>query len=114
MASGLPGQRFAFHGYLPAARAEREQKLRAVEIESARQRETQIFIETPYRNLALFEAMTACCSGETLLCIATDLTGTAEQVTTRRIADWRCGSPPSLAKLPTVFLLYAGDLNGAP
>jgi 16S rRNA (cytidine1402-2'-O)-methyltransferase len=114
MASGLPGQRFAFHGYLPTGRSERGQKLREIEIESGRRRETQIFIETPYRNLALLGALTSCCRANTLLCIATDLTGAAEQVSTRPIADWKHGSPPSLAKLPTVFLLYAADLTEAP
>jgi 16S rRNA (cytidine1402-2'-O)-methyltransferase len=114
MASGLPGQRFAFHGYLPTGRSERGQKLREIEIESGRRRETQIFIETPYRNLALLAALTSCCRANTLLCIATDLTGAAEQVSTRPIGDWKHGSPPSLAKLPTVFLLYAADLTEAP
>ena len=107
MASGLPGQRFAFHGYLPAGKGEREQQLRLLDIESQRRHETQIFIETPYRNLQLFESLMTCCRPKTLLCIASDLTGCAERVTTASVDDWRRGAPPAIAKLPTVFLLYA-------
>jgi len=110
MASGLPGQRFAFHGYLPAAKAEREEQLKVLELESRRRNETQIFIETPYRNLPLFESLLASCGAQTWLCIASDLTGAAEHVSTRSIADWRRAEPPALARLPTVFLLYADDL----
>lgn len=107
MASGLPGQRFAFHGYLPAGKEGREQKLRLLEIESRRRDETQIFIETPYRNLQVFESLMTCCAPQTLLCIASDLTGCAERVTTAPASDWRRRPPPVIAKLPTVFLLYA-------
>ncbi len=110
MASGLPGQRFAFHGYLEAAKESREQRLKVLEAESVRRRETQIFIETPYRNLPLFESLRASCTPETLLCIAADLTGTAERVATRSIADWRRAELPEIARRPTVFLLYAGDI----
>jgi 16S rRNA (cytidine1402-2'-O)-methyltransferase len=108
MASGLPGQRFAFHGYLPTARGKRERQLRILEVESQSREETEIFIETPYRNLPLLESLVACCRPATLLCVASDLTGPEERVMTRTVADWRHKAPPAIAKLPTVFLLYAG------
>jgi 16S rRNA (cytidine1402-2'-O)-methyltransferase len=107
MASGLQGQRFAFRGYLPAAKRDREQQLGMLEAESQHRDETQIFIETPYRNLQLFESVVACCGSHTLLCVASDLTGSGEQVTTRPVAHWRRSTRPALAKRPTVFLLYA-------
>lgn len=107
MASGLDGQRFAFHGYLPAREPERTQRITELERESARLRQTQLFIETPYRNRSLFDAILQSCRPKTRLCLATDLTLMSEQVTTRRIADWRAASPPDLEKRPTVFLLLA-------
>lgn len=114
MASGLPGQRFTFHGYLPAAKGEREQQLKILETESSRRHETQIFIEAPYRNLPLFESLVTACGRETLLCIASDLTGGTERVATRTIGDWQRAAPPAIARLPAVFLLYAGGLTEAP
>lgn len=107
MASGLDGQRFAFHGYLPQREPERSRKLSELERESARQNQTQMFIETPYRNAALFQALLAACRPATLLCIATDLTLPDETVQTRRVADWRRLPAPSLDKRPTVFLLLS-------
>ena len=107
MASGLQGQRFAFHGYLPAKQGDREQQLRMLESESRRRDETQIFIETPYRNLALFESLMACCGPDTLLCVASDLTGSSERVTTCSIADWRRSAATAIGRDPAVFLLYA-------
>lgn len=107
MASGLEGQRFAFHGYLPARQADREAAIRRIELESRRRRETQIFIETPYRNLSLFQSLMECCGRDTLLCIASDLGGPAERVATRPVADWKRGTPrAAIARLPAVFLLY--------
>ena len=107
MASGLDGQRFAFHGYLPAREPERSSRIMELEKESARLQQTQIFIETPYRNFALFNALLLTCRPKTRLCLATDLTLASEQITTRRIADWKTASPPNLDKRPTVFLLLA-------
>jgi 16S rRNA (cytidine1402-2'-O)-methyltransferase len=107
MASGLDGQRFAFHGYLPAREPERGSRIAELEQESARLRQTQIFIETPYRNHALFNALRLACRPTTRLCLATDLTLSSEQIATRRIADWKTASPPNLDKRPTVFLLLA-------
>lgn len=107
MASGLDGQRFAFHGYLPAREPERGSRIAELENESARLRQTQIFIETPYRNNALFSALLRACRPKTRLCVATDLTLSSEQIATRRIADWKAAPPPDLDKRPTVFLLLA-------
>lgn len=105
MASGLNGQRFAFHGYLPAKEAERQKTLRDLESESRKRRQTQLFIETPYRNRALFETILQICQPSTRLCVATDLTLPGESVRTRRIAEWK--TPPDFERRPTVFLLLA-------
>ncbi|MCL2887123.1 MAG: SAM-dependent methyltransferase [Betaproteobacteria bacterium] len=107
MASGLNGQRFAFHGYLPAKEAERHKALGELESESRRRQQTQLFIETPYRNQALFAAILRACRPDTRLCVATDLTLPGEAVRTRRIGEWRKEAPPDLERRPTVFLLLA-------
>ncbi len=107
MASGLDGQRFAFHGYLPAREPERGRRIAELEGESARHRQTQIFIETPYRNRALFAALMQACRPQTRLCLATDLSLASESIATRRVADWKAGAVPDLDKRPTVFLLLA-------
>jgi 16S rRNA (cytidine1402-2'-O)-methyltransferase len=107
MASGLEGQRFAFHGYLPAREPERGRRIAELEQESKRQSQTQLFIETPYRNAALLEALLAACRPQTLLCVAADLTLPTETVRTRRVSDWRKAPRPDLDKRPTVFLLLA-------
>lgn len=107
MASGLDGQRFAFHGYLPAREPERSRRIKEIEQESARLKQTQLFIETPYRNPALFAALLQSCRPRTWLCLATDLTLTGEHIATRRIADWKAAAAPDLDKRPTVFLLLA-------
>ena len=106
MASGLEGQRFAFCGYLPRDARERAQRIREIEQRSRREQETQIFIETPYRNEALVAALLETCAPATKLCVASDLTLPSEQVHTREVAAWR-GAAPKLGKKPTVFLLYA-------
>ncbi|WP_126445524.1 SAM-dependent methyltransferase [Sulfuricystis multivorans] len=109
MASGLEGQRFAFHGYLPRREPERSQHIAELERESRQKRQTQLFIETPYRNAALLEALITTCRADTLLCLACDLTLPTEQIVTRRIIEWRCrpDSADSYAKRPTVFLLLS-------
>jgi len=107
MASGLNGQRFAFHGYLPVAAAERRTALRELEEESRRRGQTQIFIETPYRNAALYQSLLQDCDPSTLLCLATNLTLPSEAISTRSIGAWRHREAPALAKRPTVFLLLA-------
>ncbi|MFA4968704.1 MAG: SAM-dependent methyltransferase [Sulfuritalea sp.] len=107
MASGLDGQRFAFHGYLPARDPERGNSIADLEKESARLKQTQIFIETPYRNHALYNALLLGCRAKTRLCLAVDLTLATEQILTRRVADWKAAPVPELDKRPTVFLLLA-------
>jgi 16S rRNA (cytidine1402-2'-O)-methyltransferase len=107
MASGLDGQRFAFHGYLPARDPERGQRLTELERDSARLKQTQVFIETPYRNHTLLAAMLATCQDNTRLCLATDLTLPSEQIASRRISEWKRAPQPDLDKRPTVFLLLA-------
>ncbi|MBI5792959.1 MAG: SAM-dependent methyltransferase [Rhodocyclales bacterium] len=107
MGSGLEGQRFAFHGYLPAREPERSRRIAELESESARHRQTQIFIETPYRNNVLFKAALSACRPQTRLGVATDLTLASEFVRTLRIAEWKAAPPPDLDRRPTVFLLLA-------
>lgn len=107
MGSGLNGQSFAFHGYLPVAEAERDDRLRALENESRTQQRTQIFIETPYRNERMFEALLRTCKPTTRLCVACDLSTSTEYLQTRPISAWRRETRPALAKRPTLFLLLA-------
>lgn len=102
MASGMNGQRFAFHGYLPVERTERARKLK--ELEARARDETQIFIETPYRNEALLSALFQHCRGDTLLCIAADLTLPGGFVAAQTIAEWK-QKPPIIDRRPAVFLL---------
>ena len=109
MASGLDGQRFAFHGYLPQREPERSRRIVELEKESRRMRQTQLFIETPYRNAALFAALLAACRPETLLCVASDLTLPGESIATRSVAAWRRHASAEFAKRPTVFLLLSAD-----
>jgi 16S rRNA (cytidine1402-2'-O)-methyltransferase len=107
MASGLNGQRFAFQGYLPAKDGERTKMLRDLEAESRKRQQTQLFIETPYRNRAMFDAILQACQGNTRLCVATDLSLPGESVRTRTIAEWKKQTPPDVERRPTVFLLLA-------
>jgi 16S rRNA (cytidine1402-2'-O)-methyltransferase len=105
MSSGLNGQRFAFHGYLPVERTARERRLVELEAESGKKGMTQIFIEAPYRNEALYEAILRTCRPDTVLCVATDLTLATEAVNTRPISAWK-NERPRLDRRPTVFLLF--------
>lgn len=107
MASGLNGQRFAFQGYLPAKEVERTKMLRDLESESKKRQQTQIFIETPYRNRAMFDAILQSCQPTTRLTVATDLTMPGESVLTRSITAWKKQTPPEIERRPTVFLLLA-------
>jgi len=107
MASGLNGQRFAFLGYLPAKEAERTKALRDLESDSRKHKQTQLFIETPYRNKAMFEGILQTCSPTTRLTVATDLTLPSESVVTLTIAQWKKKTPPEIERRPTVFLLLA-------
>jgi 16S rRNA (cytidine1402-2'-O)-methyltransferase len=105
MASGLVGQRFSFHGYLPSKPDERARRLKELERQAQRDDAAQVFIETPYRNTALLESITTTCGDATLLCVACDLTLDSEFIATRPVADWR-GKLPDLNKRPCVFLLW--------
>lgn len=106
MASGLNGQKFAFHGYLPIEAKEAAQALKELEKESKQKSQTQIFIETPYRNNSVFDYFLKNLHSETRLTVAFDLTGQHEFVRTRRIADWN-KEKPVWAKSPAVFLFLA-------
>jgi 16S rRNA (cytidine1402-2'-O)-methyltransferase len=103
MASGMNGQRFAFHGYLPVDKAERARRLK--ELETRAGNETQIFIEAPYRSAAMLDALLQHCRGDTLLCIAADLTLPSESVATRAVAEWK-KKPPAIDRRLVVFLLF--------
>lgn len=107
MGSGLSGQHFAFHGYLPAKDDLRHRKIRELENESRREQRTQLFIETPYRNLRLFQALLDACAAQTRLGIATDLTLPSQHIMTMRCGDWKRRDIPPIDKRPTVFLLQA-------
>ena len=107
MASGLSGQNFAFHGYLPARDDQRQKRILELEKDSRQHRRTQIFIETPYRNSKMLESLLKHCAPQTRLCIATNLTLESEQVVTRSAAQWKQCPPPDIDRRPTVFLLQA-------
>ncbi len=104
MASGLSGQRWRFVGYLPVADEERRAELRALEDEALRSGETQIVMETPYRNQRLLQEILAACRPETMLCIASNLTAPEELIQTLTVAEWR-KIAPTLPKVPSLFLL---------
>ena len=107
MGSGLNGQSFAFHGYLPVAEGERDAALRALEDESRKLGRTQIFIETPYRNERMLDALLKLLKPDTRLCIACDLNTANETLLTRSVRDWRKAERPALARRPALFLLLA-------
>ena len=104
MASGMNGQSFCFHGYLPVKGPERIRKIREIEQVAMRKGETQLFIEAPYRNDALLADILASCKPETLLCIAADITMDSEYIFTRKVAEWK-KKKPALHKRPVMFLL---------
>jgi 16S rRNA (cytidine1402-2'-O)-methyltransferase len=104
MASGLNGQSFTFHGYLPVKRPERIRKIRELDTVVRQTGSTQVCIEAPYRNDALFSDILDACSPETLVCVAVDLTLESESVLTRTVKDWR-KKRPVLHKRPAIFLL---------
>ncbi len=107
MASGFNGQRFIFLGYLPADKAARIQRLKEIERHSQKFNETQIFIETPYRNQHLLADILANCHPETRLCIACNISLDDELIISRSIKAWKQQPLPDLHKKPTVFLLLA-------
>lgn len=106
MASGLNGQSFCFHGYLPLKDPARSNKIKELEVLSAKEKQTQIFIETPYRNHVLLDELLKKCKNNTLLCVAENITASNAFIKTRTIYDWR-QNKPKLGKEPAVFLLLA-------
>jgi 16S rRNA (cytidine1402-2'-O)-methyltransferase len=106
MASGMNGQQFRFHGYLPIDTTERSRRLKELESDSRKEGSSQIFIETPYRNLSLIESILKICNNSTRLCIAVNLTGKSESVQTKTIASWR-SAIPEINKQPAIFILQA-------
>lgn len=107
MASGLNGQSFAFNGYLPTDAAQRATRIKELETRSRKEKQTQLFIETPYRNAAMLEALVAACAPSTLVCVATDLSLASETIRTMTAAQWKSAKAPDFHKKPTVFLLLA-------
>lgn len=105
MASGFNGQQFRFHGYLPIDAKEREEWIRDMEHDANKYHITQVFIETPFRNMQLFEALMKSLRAETLLCIASDLTTSQENVQTKTVREWKKEKAPELHKVPVVFLI---------
>ena len=105
MASGLNGQSFAFNGYLPTDAAQRAVRIKELEQRSRKEKQTQLFIETPYRNAAMLEALVAACAPGTLVCVATDLSLPSETIRTMTATQWKTAKAPDFHKKPTVFLL---------
>jgi 16S rRNA (cytidine1402-2'-O)-methyltransferase len=105
MASGFNGQSFTFHGYLPIDKVERARSIKELEAAAIKNNQTQLFIETPFRNNPMLEEILRTCSPKTRLCIACDLTSATELVQTKTIAEWQ-KKVPELHKRPTIFLLF--------
>ena len=105
MASGFNGQSFTFHGYLPIDKGERTRKIKELESVALRFNQTQIFIETPFRNNQMLEEILRSCTAKTRFCIACNLTAEDEFVQTKSIAEWK-QKAPDLHKKPTIFLLF--------
>lgn len=109
MASGLDGQRFTFHGYAAIEGAQRARQIKTWEAESRRLRQTQLFIETPYRNEAMFDTLLQTLAGGTRLCVARDLTTANEWVRTAQVAEWKTRPAPDLHRKPAIFLFLAAS-----
>jgi len=107
MASGLNGQKFSFEGYLPKSKDRRIERIKVLESLSKRFKQTQIFIETPYRNEHLFRDLLNHCESNTLLCVASNLTNEKEFVKTERIKDWQMTKIPPINRVPVIFLISA-------
>ena len=106
MASGFNGQKFTFQGYLPIDKGERSKKVKDLEAQSLREKVTQIFIETPFRNNQLLAELLKVCKPSTRICVAANLTGSAEMIYSLSVADWKQQSV-DLHKIPAIFLLFA-------
>lgn len=104
MASGLNGQSFAFNGYLPVKEPERGKKIKSLEAQSSKENQTQIFIETPYRNNAMLQDLVRHCTAKTLLTVAINICASDEKIITKSIAQWSA-EPINLLKQPAIFLI---------
>ena len=104
MGSGFTGQSFSFRGYLPVKKTELIQKIREIEARSVKEKQTQVFIETPYRNMRLFETLRTTCKPSTYLCIAVNLTTPEEQIMVKKISQWKIHDP-DIDHKPAVFLI---------
>ena len=105
--SGMNGQSFSFHGYLAIESAQRQKQIKQLELTSAKSNSTQLFIETPYRNLALLKDLLEHCSPNTRLCIACNLTAPDQYIKTLPVSLWKQGALPDIHKKPTIFLIQA-------
>lgn len=108
MASGLNGQSFAFNGYLPVKPNERAAKIRQLENRAWNEKQTQLFIEAPYRNLKMLESILNSCRNETQVCVAAGLTTEQEFIRTLSVAEWKKTNEPPINKIPAIFLIYRG------
>jgi 16S rRNA (cytidine1402-2'-O)-methyltransferase len=106
MASGMNGQRFTFHGYLSPKRPELMRDLQRLEQQAERRKETQLFIETPYRSQMVLEVALDALRPDTRFCVAQDLTGAGEKVISKKVKDWKTAGAPVLEKAPAVFIVY--------
>lgn len=110
-ASGLNGQQFAFHGYLPRGFDKRVAVIKGIEKDGIARNRTQIFIEAPHHNLSLFDDLINHVNPTTLICIASDLTGDKQQVVTKTAKAWQQAKVPDIDKIPTVFLMYTPPVD---
>lgn len=108
MASGLNGQQFSFHGYLPIDEHERIKKIKQLEEYSKKDQSTHIFIETPFRNNKMIETLLKHCQSQALLCVAANLTAAEESIVTQKIEDWRKKPLPDFHKQPVIYLIGSG------
>ena len=106
MASGFNGQNFCFNGYLPVKNDEKNSKIKNLENKMYKENQTQLFIETPYRNLQLFDSLLKICREETKLCIASGLSTENEYISTKTIREWKKTKKPEINKIPAIFLIY--------
>jgi len=106
MASGFNGQNFAFNGYLPAKPLERAAKIKQLESRIYKENQTQLFIETPYRNAKMIETILSACRPDTKLCIAAGITCPEEYIHAQTVSEWKKTKIPDLGKIPAIFLLY--------
>ncbi len=106
MGSGFNGQSFAFNGYLPVDTSDRAKKLKTLESRAWNEDQTQLFIETPYRNLKMFQTLLQTLRPQTRMCIAAGITTDAEYIHTHSIAEWKKIQLPDLSHVPAIFLIY--------